>query len=270
MDLAQLALAASVSAAVLAAVMAVAWRLQQRLGSSRWVDSTWSVAVGIVATAGALSPLAGEPPAWRQVMIGSVALLWCIRLGAHIARRNAGADDPRYRKLMQDWGSAAPRRMFWFLQSQAAVGALLASAVVLAAHHPAPSLRFFDVAGIALVLFGLAGEAAADRQLSRFKQDPANRRRVCDVGLWGATRHPNYFFEWLVWLGYAVVALDVAGNYPQGFLALAAPAVMYWVLRHASGVPPLEQHMLETRGRAFRDYQAKVPPFFPRLWRRSG
>jgi steroid 5-alpha reductase family enzyme len=41
---------------------------------------------------------------------------------------------------------------------------------------------------------------------------------------------------------------------------------MYGVLRYASGVPPLEQHMLLTRGDAFRAYQQRTPVFFPRIF----
>ncbi len=51
--------------------------------------------------------------------------------------------------------------------------------------------------------------------------------------------------------------------HPQGALALAAPAVMFLVLRYGTGVPPLEAHMLRSRGDAFRDYQARVSPFIP-------
>ncbi len=110
-------------------------------------------------------------------------------------------------------------------------------------------------------MIALAGEAAADAQLARFKADPANRGKICDVGLWARSRHPNYFFEWLVWVAFAFAASRDA----IGLLAWVAPAMMYVALRHGSGVPPLEEHMLRTRGEAFRAYQRRTPVFFPRL-----
>ena len=100
----------------------------------------------------------------------------------------------------------------------------------------------------------------ADAQIARFKADPANRARICDVGLWRLTRHPNYFFEWLTWVAFAVLALDE--NW-VGWFAVLAPTLMYWTLRYASGVPLLEEHMLRSRGEAFRAYQARTPAFFP-------
>jgi steroid 5-alpha reductase family enzyme len=38
---------------------------------------------------------------------------------------------------------------------------------------------------------------------------------------------------------------------------------MYWLLVHVSGIPPLEQHMLASRGEKFRALQARVNAFFP-------
>ena len=92
----------------------------------------------------------------------------------------------------------------------------------------------------------------------------ANRARLCDVGLWGCSRHPNYFFEWLVWVALCNHR-DRARrlHYPWGWFGLAGPAVMYVLLVHASGIPPLEAHMLRSRGDAFRLYQARVNAFWP-------
>ena len=77
------------------------------------------------------------------------------------------------------------------------------------------------------------------------------------------SRHPNYFFEWLGWLAYPLFAIDLSGGYPAGWFALAAPAFMYWLLVHVSGIPPLEQQMLRTRGDAYRAYQQRTRAFVP-------
>jgi steroid 5-alpha reductase family enzyme len=250
--------------AALSLIMAAAWGAQQATGNSGWVDTTWSLGVGTVGAGAAAWPLAADSPHWRQISVALLALIWCVRLGTHIARRTAAkTDDPRYRDLIAQWDSAAPRRLFWFLQSQALVGVVLALSIALAAHNPDPALRLQDLLGLALLFAAILGEASADRQLRMYAADPNNRGGICDVGLWGWSRHPNYFFEWLSWVAYPVIAIDFAGCQPLGWLALAAPACMYWVLVHVSGIPPLEAHMLRTRGEAFRAYQSRTRAFFP-------
>ncbi len=248
----------------LALTMTVAWLVALRSGRSGWIDAIWSFATGVFGAAAALFVFDGSEVSTRQMLVALLALLWSLRLGLHIAARTArGGDDPRYRQLREEWGTAFPVRLFWFLQIQALAALVLVLSIAIAAHNPAPGLRALDAIGIAVLIAAVAGEAVADRQLSAFRSDPANEGRVCDVGLWGMSRHPNYFFEWLGWCAYALIAIDATGSYPWGWLALAGPLLMYWLLVHASGIPPLEAHMLRSRGEVFRKYQQRVNAFWP-------
>lgn len=121
--------------------------------------------------------------------------------------------------------------------------------------------------GLALCCVSIGGEAAADRQMTRFKADPANKGKVCDTGLWGWSRHPNYLFEALFWLSFPVIATNIAT--PWALLSWSAPAIMAALLRYGSGVPPLEAAMIESKGEAYRAYQARVPALVPSLARRA-
>lgn len=265
MSLLQLATLSLCIATALAAVMALAWRVQQASGNSGWVDVSWSLGVGAVAVLGALAPLGPNLwPGWRQIVVALLVATWSLRLGLHIsARTRSAGDDPRYRQLSTEWGSQAPRRMFWFLQSQAAVGTVLAISAALAAQNPNPILRAQDVIGLLVLVVAVVGEAVSDAQLRKFKARQHGQNAVCDVGLWRWSRHPNYFFEWLAWIAYPVIAIDISGYNPFGWLALLAPACVYWVLVHVSGIPPLEAYMLRTRGDTFRAYQQRTRPFLP-------
>jgi len=255
---------AALCAAAMALVMTGAWVAQRRTGNTGWVDVCWSFGVGAVACFGALLPLGGGAPGWRQLAVAAMAAAWCLRLGGHIASRTRSVgDDPRYRALIDEWGSDASRRMFWFLQAQAAIGIVLVLSIVLAARNPASGVRAQDVFGVFLFGAAVLGETIADRQLRIFGADAAHQGKVCDTGLWRWSRHPNYFFEWLSWLSYPIIAIDLAGGHPLGWLAVAAPVSMYWVLVHVSGIPPLEQHMLRSRGDAFRAYQLRTSAFIP-------
>ncbi len=251
-------------AARLSATMIGAWLIAILTGRSGWIDAIWSFATGAFGAAAAMIPLANSQISMRQVLVAILALFWSLRLGLHISIRTArGGDDPRYKQLREEWGGSFKRRLFWFLQIQALAAFALALSIMLAAHNPAPGLGIADWTGFAVLIVAIVGETIADRQLSAFRSNPANKGKVCDVGLWGISRHPNYFFVWLGWLAYAIVAIDLAGAYPWGWLAIAGPLLMYWLLVHASGIPPLEAHMLRSRGKAFRDYQRRVNPFWP-------
>ena len=96
-----------------------------------------------------------------------------------------------------------------------------------------------------------------------FARDPANKGKVCDAGLWGWSRHPNYFFEWLGWLAYPVIAHRSRRAYPWGWLSLLAPVFMYWCWSTSPASRRWKQHMLRSRGERFRAYQARVSAFFP-------
>ncbi len=257
------AMAAAASAS-LCAIMSSAWLIWRRSGNSGWVDATWTFGLGAVGTLGALAPvLWGGGITARQVVVALLVGCWSLRLGFHIVHRTArSADDPRYAKLLRDWGSDAPRRMFWLCQKQALVSIPLALSMIIAAWNPAPGLHATDILGALVLMLGIAGEALADRQMRAFRSDPANRDRICDTGLWRWSRHPNYFFEWFGWLAYPLLAIG-GGHYAWGWLALAGPACMYWLLVCVSGIPPLEAHMLERRREAFRAYQARTSAFFP-------
>lgn len=253
-----------VTAAGLSAAMTLAWFLQRRTGQSGWIDATWSFAIGSAGAFLALAPLDGDAPGPRQYLVAAFALAGSLRLGAHIASRSLNAgEDPRYHDLALEWGEDFPRRLFWFLQIQAACAFLLSLAVFLAARNPAGFPALADAIGCLVLVVAIVGEAWSDVTLKRFRARRGAGNGVCREGPWAYSRHPNYFFQWLGWLGFAIVAVDVTGGWPQGFLALLAPAFIYWLLAYVSGVPPLEKHMLASRGESFRAYQSQVNVFFP-------
>lgn len=249
----------------LSAFMAFAWVLWRRTGNAGWVDTVWTFGLGLTGIVSAVAAIAAaEGSLTRQLLIIALVALWALRLGGHIALRTSGIkDDPRYAKLARDWGEHAPERMFWLLQMQAYASLPLALSMYLAAWNPVPELRLQDLLATAIFAVAIAGEALADAQLNAFKRNPANQGEVCDTGLWAWSRHPNYFFQWLGWWAYPLFAIVGFAVYPWGWLALLGPAFMYWLLVYVSGIPPLEEHMLESRGERFRAYQKRVSAFFP-------
>jgi len=247
----------------LVVAMAVAWKFQKQVGNAGWVDVFWTFATGGAAVAGALwrFPEADGSPA-RQLVVAALAGFWAVRLGLHLRDRvRSRPEDARYAGFRRDWGARFQTRLFWLLMIQAAAAWPLAVAVMLAARNPAAGWQWTDIAAMAVISASLIGEALADRQLARFVADAGNAGRVCDRGLWAWSRHPNYFFEFLGWCAWPLFASN-AGR-PLGWLAVAAPMMMYWLLVHVSGIPPLERVMLASRGDAYRAYQSRTSAFLP-------
>jgi steroid 5-alpha reductase family enzyme len=243
----------------LSLAMTGAWAVQRATRRSGWIDMIWTFAVGL---GGVAATVLADGDLARRAVACAIVAAWSVRLGLHIgARTRNGAEDPRYATLIEEWGAAAPVRLFVFLQAQAFAALVLVVAVYLAAANPAPFPHPLDVAAVGIAVVALVGEAVADAQIGRFRRTPAAKTAVCETGLWRYSRHPNYFFEWLGWCAWPLFALSTGNVWSA--LSLLAPALMYWLLVHVSGIPPLEAHMLKSRGETFRALQSRVNAFFP-------
>jgi len=247
----------------MAVVMACGWAYQRAANNGGWTDVFWTFGTGAICTVAALVPIDGLAGAtWRQLMVACLVAGWSLRLGIYIARRVAvSREDVRYSTLREHWGAAFQTKMFALLLSQAPVTALFGIAVLFAAHQPDTGFRLADVAGLAILIGSVAGEGLADEQMKRFKSDPSAHGKVCDQGLWAWSRHPNYFFEILGWFAYPVIGFDAADLW--SLLAFVAPVLMFVVIRYGTGIPPLEEAMVRSKGEAYRQYQMRVSPLLP-------
>jgi steroid 5-alpha reductase family enzyme len=238
---------------------ALCYLLARRIDNYGIVDIAWSYAFAVLAVGYALLA-----PGWplRRMLIAAMAGLWSLRLGTHLYRRVVGhhpVEDGRYVQLRRDWAANFGPKMFGFFQLQAGSVVLLGSAFFIACLNPAPRFHRLELAAAALWLLALGGETLADAQLAAFKRDPARRGQVCAAGLWRCSRHPNYFFEWLVWVAYAVFALGS----PHGWVALIGPASILYLLLRVTGIPLTEAQSLRSKGDAYRRYQRTTSAFVP-------
>jgi len=250
------AMLATGTAAMLAMMFGV-WLLHVRIRNASIVDVAWSAGIGILAV---LYAAVGTGDPARRTIAAAMGGVWSARLALYLARRVAGApEDARYQALRERWGGNTVLKFLWFFLFQGILDVVLAVPFLLVSLNAVPGLGGFEIAGIGLWLVAVTGEAVADAQLKRFKADPANRGGICDRGLWRYSRHPNYFFEWLVWCAVALFALGT----PWGWVSIACPAMMLHFLLRVTGIPMTEEHMLRTRGDAFRAYQRRTSAFVP-------
>jgi steroid 5-alpha reductase family enzyme len=248
-------------AAVLFAIvlMLLVWRSAVRIGNAGIVDIAWAAGFAPVVIGYAAAATGAVP---RRALIALMVSIWSVRLAAYLyvrVRAHHPHEDRRYARLREQWGTQVNRNMLGFFQLQAALLALLSTPWLLICLNRQPGLQPLEWAGFVLWLAAIAGEALADRQLQRFKADPANRGAVCQRGLWRYSRHPNYFFEWLVWVAYFMMALAS----PWGWLTLYCPALMLYFLLRVTGIPLTEQLSLQAKGAAYAEYQRRTSAFVP-------
>jgi steroid 5-alpha reductase family enzyme len=243
---------------ILAAVTAL-WALSLVLHDSSIVDIFWGAGfVLVVWSVIAIGP-AGDLPL-RGWLVALLVTCWGLRLSLHILWRNRGkGEDYRYRKWREEAGAPWWWRSYFkvFLLQGVIMWLVAAPVVAVVGSRPQPPLGWAEVLGAAVWLVGFVFEAAGDRQLSRFKADPANKGRLFSGGVWRYTRHPNYFGDAAVWWGHYVVAA-AAGAWWTVF----SPALMTFLLVRVSGVAMLESAMRDSKP-GYREYIESTSAFFP-------
>ncbi len=237
-------------------VMLVAWLRQRRTNNANLVDVAWTANLGLLAVFYAAT---GAAPWPRALLLVAVVGAWSARLTGHLVRTRIvgeAEEDGRYRDLRGRWSQTT---FFAFFQAQALLDVVLSVPFLLVARNAAPTLHPLEIVGVAVWIVGVVGESIADRQLDRFRSRPENRGRTCRDGLWRYSRHPNYFFEWVIWCGFAIVALAA----PWGWIGLFAPALLLVSILKVTGIPPTEARALAMRGDDYRAYQRTTSAFIP-------
>ena len=245
--------------------MTAVFTLARRIDNYSIVDVAWSL---IFTPLALLYAALGTGWAPRRALVAGLTAAWSLRLGLHLWARIAShhpREDGRYVELRRLWAPRLAARFLAFFQLQGLLNVVLSLPVLLACLHEAPAFAPIELAGAAVLAVAVGGEALADAQLRRFKAAPGSAGRVCDTGLWSWSRHPNYFFEWLAWCGFFLLALPA----PWGWTSIFAPALMLYFLLRVTGIPTTEEQSLRTKGAAYRQYQRTTSAFFPLPPRRT-
>jgi len=244
--------------AAAAGLMVLLWLSQLRTRNAGIVDVGWAAGTGSLAI---LYGVLGDGDPSRRVLLAALGGAWGWRLAWHLWRDRIWKqpEEGRYVTLRKQWSPHPDRAFFIFFQAQALAAVVLSLPFALAARAPQAFPAVFDLVALGLVVIGVVGETVADRQLVAFKKDPGSRGRTCRSGLWRYSRHPNYFFEWILWCGFGVLGL--AG--PWGWIGLAAPALMIYTIVFVTGIPPTEAQAVASRGEDYRSYQRTTSPFVP-------
>jgi len=238
-------------------LMVLVWLAAYRLAKTSIVDIFWSLLV-LAAAIFYFLFLNGHYPAACFYL--SLVFFWALRLSLYIYFRGRGqGEDARYQVLRAGWGAEEKKKMFIFFMQQGLAAWIFSLPFLILFASPRHVFGVWQNIGILIWLMAFNGESIADAQLLTFKRNPESRGKVCRVGLWKFSRHPNYFFEWLNWVAYAWMALP----HSFGWLALICPVLMYYFLNKVSGVPLAEKQAAKSRSAEYLEYQRITPAFFP-------
>ena len=240
------------------ALMFLLWVAHFPLRNAAIVDAGWAGGLALIA---AIYAWRGPGDELRRGVMAALVGLWGLRLAGYLffTRVLGHPEEGRYVTLRDKWKTGIGWKFLIFFEAQAVLCGLLSLPFLAAALDPAPALRPVETAAIALFALATAGEALADAQLNAWKRNPANRGRTCRAGLWNYSRHPNYFFEFLIWVSYALFSSAA----PGGWIGWVSPALILFFLFRVTGIPATERQALKTRGDDYREYQRTTSVFVP-------
>lgn len=258
---------AGVSAAVVTALQAGTATVALRTGRRDYADGVWGPGLAAVAITGAL---VGKGDVVRRWSLAAGVTGWAARLGWQMTKRlrRSDSEDARYTEFLEGASTIGVINKVFVTQGLSQL--LVAAPIQLAAASrlPKSGRKVLFPIGLGVMAAGAVIEALADHQKTVFKQQQAERddkdgddksdeHKIFDTGLWGWSRHPNYFGDSVVWDGAFLAA---AASVPA-LWTFPAPGLMSYLLIFATGAKRTERRMADRPG--YRDYQDRVAFFFP-------
>lgn len=241
--------------------MSVMWGLYRILKNPSVVDVSWSL--GLMVTG--LIYLSAIPLSFRTLIISGLLVLWALRLAIYLwyTRIRKKHVDKRYLELSSNWKITPSVGFFLNFQLQGLLILIISSVFFIISKSELSHITAIDFIAFCIIALGIIGETLADTQLQRFKTH--HQGEVCNVGLWNYSRHPNYFFDWLSWMGFALLSVQS----PLGYFSFLSPLMLYVIFTRMTG-PLTERGSIQSRGQKYLDYQKQTAMFFPWVKKKNG
>lgn len=245
-----------ISWAAVAAIMFIIWLWALKIKNNGIVDIFWAFNFLVVAI---IIWLLADGYPQRKTLVCALASLWSLRLGIYLLIRvgsHLDVEEGRYKQLREEWNNT---KFFFFFQMQAFSNVMLAIPFFIIALNSEPTISTMEYIGAALWFLCIVGEGISDWQLHYFKKQPQNKGKVCQFGLWNYSRHPNYFFQFSLWVSVLIFALPS----PYGWVAVICPISISYLIFKVTGIPMTEEQAVRSKGEAYKEYQRTTSVFVP-------
>lgn len=252
-----------------------------RTGRMSYVDIGWPWGVALI---GIITWLYGEGDSVRIATISILYILIGTRMGMGALKMwrlgMLKTEFPRYEYQKKRWKKAGKNNTMLAMQIDGILQGLanasfLAMPAFIIATNSNTTISMLEIVGVFIWLGAFVMESIADMQkISFLKKMKASgeKNKVCNVGLWKYTRHPNYFAEWMVWNGLIIVSIpswillyDTESMIIWILLGLGllfTSRMMYTTLVYHTGAIPSEYYSLKKRP-DYKTYQETTNIFFP-------
>jgi steroid 5-alpha reductase family enzyme len=194
-----------------------------------------------------------------KILIVIAVTIWGIRLAAYLFIRilKIGRDKRFDNRRDKIWEFAK----FWILQT-ISIWIILLPHIWIVNQPPMETKPLFYL-GLAVWAVGLTIEAIADQQKFKFKNNPENKGKWTNIGLWKYSRHPNYFGEILCWVGLFIAVIPYLSGLQ--YLFVISPIYITSLLLFVSGIPPLEERYQKKYGdnRKYQQYKQSTSILIP-------
>jgi steroid 5-alpha reductase family enzyme len=247
-----------VTAGALLALLAGTFVIGVRIGKHSVMDVAWGAGIAVAGAASFLASIGHGVPG-RRWPLAAAAVLWGVRLAVHVAVRMRGAgEDPRYHELLDRAPGNRNRYALRTVYLPQLLILWVACLPLTAGMTTSAATGPITVIGGVVWLVGFVFEVVGDRQLARFRADPANKGQVMDRGLWRYTRHPNYFGDACMWWGLFGLSYGSAWQ----LATVVSPLLMTFILTRGTGQRMTDRRMAASRP-GFADYAARTSGFIP-------
>lgn len=240
--------------------MGLLWLIHFPIKNAALVDVGWGLSLFLLAIFYVFYN-SETIPNHRSTLLLIMLGLWSFRLSGYLffTRIWKSEEEGRYVTLREKWKPNTGLKFFVFYQAQGLLNVFLSLPFLFVALNQETSLVGFEIFFISLFFIAWIGETVSDFQLYFFKKAPSNKGKVCDKGLWYYSRHPNYFFESIVWIAFSGLAIFS----PFGYIGLLAPILIITSIFKVTGIPATEEQNRKTKGKEWEEYEKSTSIFVP-------